>query len=109
MSIQTYGSLFAGVGGIDIGLDSAGLQCKFQVEWDSNCQQTLEYHWPTVQRWGDICNVNGKDLAPVDLITFGSPCQDLSNAGKKAGLKGSRSNLFFEAIRVIKEMKESSG
>jgi len=109
LSIQTYGSLFAGAGGIDIGLDSAGLQCKFQVEWDSNCQETLKYHWPTAQLWGDISNVNGKDLVPVDLITFGSPCQDLSNAGKKVGLKGSRSNLFFEAIRVIKEMKESTG
>lgn len=108
MSIKTYGSLFAGVGGIDIGLDSADLQCKFQVEWDPNCQQTLAYHWPTVPRWGDISTVNGFDLPQVDVITFGSPCQDLSVAGKRAGLDGDRSSLFFEATRIIKQMKEKT-
>ena len=108
MSIKTYGSLFAGVGGIDLGLDSSGLECGFQVEWDKNCQQTLEYHWPKVPRWGDISDVNGADLPPVDIITFGSPCQDLSVAGKRAGLDGERSGLFHEAVRIIKEMREKT-
>lgn len=104
----TYGSLFAGVGGIDLGLDSVGMKCKFQVEWDQHCLQTLGYHWPNVPRWGDIANVNGFDLPFVDVIAFGSPCQDLSVAGKRAGLEGERSKLFHEAIRVIKEMREKS-
>jgi DNA (cytosine-5)-methyltransferase 1 len=108
LSIKTYGSLFAGVGGIDLGLDGAGLTCNFQVEIDKNCQQTLSYHWPNVPKFGDIKEVSGYDLPFVDIITFGSPCQDLSVAGKRAGLDGERSGLFYEAIRIIKEMREKS-
>jgi DNA (cytosine-5)-methyltransferase 1 len=110
MTKPTFGSLFAGVGGIDLGFEAAGWEGKFQVEWDAHCQQTLAYHWPDVPRWGDVSDVNGADLPPVDLITFGSPCQDLSTAGKRAGLvEGSRSNLFFQATRIIKEMRDASG
>ena len=108
MTIKTYGSLFAGVGGIDLGLDSVGLDCKFQVEIEENCQQTLSYHWPNVPKFYDVKEVSGYDLPPVDLITFGSPCQDLSVAGKRAGLDGDRSGLFFEAVRIIKEMREKT-
>lgn len=103
----TFGSLFAGVGGIDLGLERTGRwECRFQVEWDSACQQTLAYWWPEVPRWSDVAETSGRDLPPVDLITFGSPCQDLSNAGKRAGLEGSRSSMFFEAVRIIKEMRD---
>ena len=110
MTKPTFGSLFAGVGGIDLGFEAAGWEGKFQVEWDAHCQQTLAYHWPDVPRWGDVSDVNGADLPLVDLITFGSPCQDLSTAGRRAGLvEGSRSNLFFEATRIIKEMRDASG
>ena len=108
MPIKTYGSLFAGVGGIDLGLDSAELQCKFQVEIDENCQQTLSHHWPNVPKYTDIKTVSGYDLPPVDMITFGSPCQDLSTAGKRAGLEGERSGLFYEAVRIIKEMRDKT-
>ena len=108
MSIKTYGSLFAGVGGIDLGLDKSGLNCLFQVEIDESCQQTLSYHWPNVPKFRDIKDVSGYDLPFVDVITFGSPCQDLSVAGKRAGLDGERSGLFFEATRIIKEMREKS-
>ena len=80
-----FGSLFAGVGGFDIGLEAAGWECGWQVEWDKNCQQTLAYHWPNVPKWLDVSDVNGAELPPVDVITFGSPCQDLSVAGKRAG------------------------
>ena len=109
--MATFGSLFAGVGGIDIGFDNAGgWECKFQVEWDKHCQETLKYHWPEVPKWLDVSDVNGAELPPVDLITFGSPCQDLSLAGKRAGMvEGSRSNLFFEATRIIKEMRNATG
>lgn len=104
-----FGSLFAGVGGFDLGLEAAGWECGFQVEWDPHCQQVLAHHWPDVPRWGDVQEVNGADLPPVDVITFGSPCQDLSVAGKRAGLEGNRSGLFFEATRIIKEMRNATG
>jgi DNA (cytosine-5)-methyltransferase 1 len=105
-----FGSLFAGVGGFDIGLEAAGWECGWQVEWDKNCQQTLSHHWPNVPKWLDVSDVNGAELSPVDVITFGSPCQDLSVAGKRAGIQqeGGRSNLFFEATRIIKEMRDAT-
>jgi len=105
-----FGSLFAGVGGFDIGLEAAGWECGWQVEWDKNCQQTLSHHWPDVPKWLDVSDVNGAELPPVDVITFGSPCQDLSVAGKRAGIQqeGGRSNLFFEATRIIKEMRDAT-
>lgn len=108
MIIETYGSLFAGVGGIDLGLDAAGLECQFQVEIDDTCQQILSYHWPKVPKYGDIKEVSGFALLPVDIVTFGSPCQDLSVAGKKQGLLADRSSLFYEAIRIIKEMRQKT-
>jgi DNA (cytosine-5)-methyltransferase 1 len=108
MGQLTYGSLFAGVGGFDLGFDSAGWECKFQVEWDKHCQSVLKKHWPDVPKFEDVRDVNGADLTPVDLISFGSPCQDLSVAGKRSGLEGNRSGLFFEAIRIIKEMRNAT-
>jgi DNA (cytosine-5)-methyltransferase 1 len=108
MGKLTYGSLFAGVGGLDIGFDRAGWDCKFQVEWDKHCQEVLKANWPNVPKYEDVRNVNGAELTPVDLIAFGSPCQDLSVAGKRSGLEGSRSGLFFEAIRIIKEMRDAT-
>ena len=103
-----YGSLFSGVGGFDMGFDNAGYNCRWQVEWDKHCQQTLAYHWHNVPRYGDVQDVSGYDLEPVDVIIFGSPCQDLSVAGKKAGLDGSKSSMFFHATRIIKEMRDAT-
>lgn len=104
----TVGSLFTGVGGFDLGMEAAGWQTAWQVEWDKHCQQILARHWPDVPRWADVRDVNGSELPPVDCITFGSPCQDLSVAGKRAGLEGERSGLFHEAIRIIKEMRHAT-
>lgn len=104
----TFGSLFAGVGGFDMGFERAGWDCKFQVEWDKNCQQILNKHWPDVPKWLDVSDVNGAEIPPVDCIIFGSPCQDLSVAGKRAGLEGERSGLFHEAVRIIKEMRDAT-
>ena len=104
MKQLSFGSLFAGVGGFDMGFEPY-MDCKFQVEWDKHCQSVLNKHWPDVPKWGDISTVSGAELPPVDVIIFGSPCQDLSVAGKRAGLEGSRSGLFHEAIRIIKEMR----
>jgi DNA (cytosine-5)-methyltransferase 1 len=78
MTKYTYGSLFAGVGGFDIGLDSAGWDCKFQVEWDKHCQSVLQRHWPDVPKYWDVSEVDGSKLTPVDLIWFtmsGSICR----------------------------------
>lgn len=107
--MNTFGSLFAGVGGFDMGFEQAGFQCLFQVEWDKHCQTVLNRHWPDVPKWGDVCDVNGTELPSVDVLIFGSPCQDLSVAGKRAGIDGGRSSMFFEATRIIKEMQNATG
>ena len=103
-----FGSLFAGVGGFDLGFEAAGGECCWQVEWDKYCQEVLRFRWPDVPKFGDIRDVSGYDLEPVDVITYGFPCQDLSIAGYQAGLDGERSGLFFEAIRIIKEMRDAT-
>lgn len=105
----TYGSLFSGVGGFDMGFDNAAYQCEWQVEWDPHCQQTLQYHWPDVPKYLDVQNVNGRQIAPVDVVIYGSPCQDLSVAGKRAGLDGQKSSMFFESVRIFKEMRDATG
>jgi len=91
-----------------MGFDRAGYDCRFQVEWDKHCQSILRKHWPEVPKWGDVSTVSGTELPPVDVLIFGSPCQDLSVAGKRAGLDGARSGLFHEAMRIIKEMRDAT-
>ena len=107
-------SLFSGVGGFDMGLENAGMETVFQCEWDKHANTILHKHWPTVPKWDDVSTLTGKHIlahAPViDVVAWGSPCQDLSVAGKRAGLEGGRSNLFHEGIRIIKELrKETNG
>lgn len=97
---MTFGSLFAGIGGFDLGLERAGMTCAWQVENDRDCIRVLSRHWPNVRRYGDITQVDSADLAPVDLICGGFPCQDLSVAGRRGGLAGARSGLFFKFMRV---------
>lgn len=108
MTRLTMGSLFAGIGGFDLGFERAGFEARWQVEWDRHASAVLARHWPDVARYGDIREVSGHELEPVDVITFGSPCQDLSVAGKRAGLDGDRSSMFFEALRVFREMMEAT-
>ena len=107
-------SLFSGVGGFDMGLENAGMQTVFQCEWDKHANTILNKHWPHVPKWEDVSTLTGKHIlskAPViDVVAWGSPCQDLSVAGKRAGLEGGRSGLFHEGIRIIKELrKETNG
>lgn len=104
-----FGSLFAGIGGFDTGFENAGFSCAWQVEWDKNCQKVLSHRWPDTKKYLDVQDVQGFNVEPVDVITFGSPCQDLSVAGKRAGLGGERSSMFFEATRIIKEMRNATG
>ena len=105
-------SLFSGVGGFDMGLENAGMETVFQCEWDKHANSILHKHWPDVPKWDDVSTLTGKHIlahAPViDVVAWGSPCQDLSVAGKRAGLEGGRSNLFHEGIRIIKELQEES-
>ena len=100
----TVGSLFAGIGGLELGLERAGMTVKWQVEIDEYCRQVLAKHWPDVPRWDDVCTFPPEDWTAeqleVDLICGGWPCQDISTAGKGAGLEGARSGLFYEVIRL---------
>jgi len=105
-------SLFSGVGGFDLGLERAGMRTVFQCELDPHANKVLEQHWPDVPRWGDISTLTGAHVlqhAPViDVVAWGSPCQDLSLAGKRAGLVGNKSALFYEGIRIIREIRETT-
>jgi len=101
----TFGSLFAGNGGIDLGFERAGLVCKWQVEIDDYAQKVLAKHWPEVHQERDIRQCGVHNLKYVDVIAGGFPCQDISYAGRGAGLDGERSGLFFEAIRVDRELQ----
>jgi DNA (cytosine-5)-methyltransferase 1 len=100
--------LFAGVGGFDMGFDQSGYECLFQVERDMNCQAILRKHWPHVPKLSDVNDVLGGKVPAVDVIIFGSPCQDLSVAGGRAGLSGEKSVLFYEAMRIVKEMRDAT-
>ncbi len=100
-----YISLFSGIGGIDLGLDRAGLQCVAQVEIDEYCRKVLAKHWPEVPRYDDIKTVGQHNLPECDLICGGFPCQDISNAGKRAGIDGERSGLWQEFYRIICELR----
>ena len=97
------GSLFSGVGGFDLGLERAGHRVVWQAESDSRCRSVLRRHWPGVTIYEDVRDV-GADAVPVDLICGGFPCQDLSVAGRRAGLDGARSGLWHEFRRIVSEL-----
>ena len=99
-------SLFSGCGGIDLGMEQAGHECVAQVEWDKNAAGVLKHSWPNVPLFCDVSKVSADDLPDADFITYGFPCQDLSVAGKRKGLDGKRSGLFYEATRIIKQLAE---
>ena len=102
---STFGSAFAGIGGFELGLERAGWECKWQIENDKFCNEILGERWPNVKRYGDIEDVEAEGLDPVDLVCGGFPCQDLSVAGKRGGLAGERSGLFWELVRVIQGVR----
>ena len=104
----TLGSLFDGAGTCPL----AAMMCGIKPVWSSEIEkfplQVTAARFPDVIQLGDITKINGGEIPPVDIISFGSPCQDLSVAGKRAGLDGERSGLFMEAVRVIKEMRQAT-
>ena len=105
----TLGSLFDGSGGFPLGGILAGIEPRWSSEIEPFPVLVTHKRLPQVQHYGDVSTLNGAELPPVDIITLGSPCQDLSIAGKRAGIHGGdRSNLFFQAIRIIKEMRDAT-
>ena len=108
MSNLTLGSLFDGSGGFPLGGILAGIKPIWASEIEPFPIRVTTKRLPKVKHYGDITNIHGRAVEPVDIVTFGSPCQDMSIAGRRAGLDGSRSNLFYEAVRVIKEMRDAT-
>jgi DNA (cytosine-5)-methyltransferase 1 len=103
---MTFGGLFSGIGGLDLGLERAGMECKWQVEVDPFRQKVLGKHWPKVKRYGDIRSIDADDLERVDLIAGGFPCQDVSKAGHRKGIRsGNRSGLWSEFHRIIRSLR----
>ena len=101
----TVGSMFSGIGGLDLGLQRASMEIKWQIENEPYCIKVLEKHWPGVKRYGDIKEIKGKELEPVDIIAGGFPCQGMSVSGARKGFKDDRSGLFFEMSRIIGETR----
>ena len=101
----TLGSLFDGSGGFLLGGLISGITPIWSSEIEPFPIRVTTKRLPQVKHYGDISKMNGAEIEPVDIITFGSPCQDMSIAGKRDGLGGSRSSLFYEAVRIIKEMR----
>lgn len=102
----TIGSLFSGIGGLELGLERAGLgPVKWQVEIDPYCRAVLARHWPDAERFDDVRTVGRGNLAPVDVICGGFPCQDISTLGGQAGLDGARSGLWRDFSRVVGEVR----
>ena len=101
----TLGSLFDGSGGFPLGGLLSGITPVWASEIEPFPIRVTTKRLPFMKHYGDVSRMDGAEVEPVDIITFGSPCQDMSIAGKRAGLGGSRSNLFYEAIRIVKEMR----
>lgn len=112
----TLGSLFDGIGGFPLCAEISGVIPVWAAEIDPACVAVTKYRFPEMLHYGDVSKVNGAEIPPVDIITFGSPCQDLSVAGKRKGIKHegkgddetTRSGLFVEAIRIIYEMRRAT-
>ena len=105
MRDMTFGSLFSGIGGMDLGLERVGFNCRWQVEIDDYATRVLEKNWPHIARHRDVRECGIHNLEPVDLICGGFPCQDISLAGKGEGLAGKRSGLWKEFYRIIRELR----
>lgn len=102
---MTLGSLFDGSGGFPLGGLISGITPLWASEVEPFPIRVTSRRIPQMKHLGDISGINGAEVEPVDIITFGSPCQDMSVAGKRSGLDGERSCLFYEAIRIVKEMR----
>ena len=105
----TVGSLFSGIGGLDLGLEQSGMRTVWQVEYDDWARGKLDENFPHTEKFKDVREVGKHNLRPVDLICGGFPCQDVSKGGNRAGIKeGTRSGLWFEMFRIIRELRSDS-
>ena len=104
---MTLGSLFDGIGGFPLAASRYGIETKWTSEIEAFPIAVTKFHFPNMLHVGDITKLRGSMLPPVDIVSGGSPCQDLSVAGTRAGLKGERSGLFMEQIRIVKEMRDA--
>lgn len=105
--MMTFGSLFAGIGGFDLGLERAGMTCSWQVEIDADCNRVLAKHYPSVPKFADVKTCGKHNLSQVDVVCGGFPCQGLSVAGMGKGLDDERSGLFYEMVRIVDELRPS--
>ena len=105
---MTLGSLFDGAGTSPFAAQLCGIETKWSSEIEKFPREVTAKRFPNVKQLGDITKINGGEIEPVDIIAGGSPCQDLSVAGKREGLDGERSGLFMEQIRIIKEMRNAT-
>lgn len=103
--ILTLGSLFDGIAGFPLAAARNGIKTVWASEIITDCVDVVKKHFPDIEHLGDITKIDGGKIQPVDIISFGSPCQNLSTAGNQKGLDGEKSQLFFEAIRIIYEMR----
>lgn len=104
----TLGSLFDGIGGFPLAAQRCGIRALWASEIEPNCIAITKRHFPEMRHLGSLTELDGGKIPPVDIISFGSPCQDLSVAGTQKGLSGERSGLFREAIRIIYEMRAAT-
>lgn len=107
----TIGSLFSGIGGLELGLQ-AGLESRghsvrtlWQVEQNAFCRDILSRHWPKAMRYDDVRDITKNTAETVDILCGGFPCQDISTAGLQAGLEGARSGLFYEMSRIVRDLR----
>ena len=105
---MTLGSLFDGAGTFPFAGSVFGIVPVWASEIEAFPIKVTQKRFPKMQHLGDVTKIKGDEITPVDIITFGSPCQDLSVAGRRTGLDGERSGLFLEAVRIIKEMREKT-
>ena len=105
--VIAIGSLFDGIAGFPLAGTRLGMTAKWASEIEPFPMRVSKIRFPDMKQVGDITKLNGAELEPVDIITGGSPCQDLSVAGKRAGLAGARSGLFMEQIRIVREMRNA--
>lgn len=101
----TVGSLFAGIGGFDLGFEQAGFTTAWQVEIEQDLRQVLALRFPHAQQFADVREVGAHNLSPVDVLIGGFPCQDVSAMGARAGLAGARTGLFWEVCRIVEEIR----
>ena len=103
---MTIGSLFSGIGGLELGLERAGIgEVAWQVEINAHCRSVLAKHWPKAKQYDDVRTVGASTLSSVGVICGGFPCTDISQAGKRTGLGGDQSGLWVEFRRIISELR----